>query len=359
MSKSKRVALYSNTWDASGGGGIVYVLAIARILSENGFDVTVFFNDSILLSELCSRYATEGLKIKTQKRTTIPLLSQVFFAFKEWLDFDIVIQQSLIAPRVTFVGNSFILCDFPMGKMETMSEKIRLELWKNIIVNSAYTKVWVRNYWKRDASVFYPPLERPIQLNTNRNLDMVCVGRFNNGKRSKRQDVVIAVFKELISMGYKGINLHLIGYVQDPDYLNHLKGSALGFPIFFHENCTNEKRITFLNQSALFISACGYENNEQKKPMLVEHYGISVVEAMAQGCIPVVIGKGGHKETVDHNKNGFHWFNKNELRNHLTTLLENKKLREEMSAAAYLKSEEYSFKKLEDKILNLFKKHQI
>lgn len=351
MDKLKRAALYSNAWDATAGGGVVYLLAIAKILSKKGFDVTVFFNDIVLLTEIHSRYETSGLKIKIQKRTAMPLLSQIYFALTERMSFDLVIQQSLNIPRLTFVKKSFILCDFPMGKIETLSERVRLKSWKNIMVNSEYTKDWVRNYWKREAILFYPPIEIPTKLNRTRNLDFVCVGRFNNGKRSKRQDVVIAIFKDLIAMGYAGINLHVLGYVQDEDYLNKLKESAVGFSVFFYENCSNLKRVEILNQSALFISACGYENDEKAAPMLVEHYGISVVEAMAQGCIPIVVGKGGHKETVDHKKNGYHWNTKEELELVLINLLENKELRAEMSAGAYLKSGKYSFNKLEERLL--------
>lgn len=354
IDKSKKVALYSNTWNASGGGGIVYVLAIAKILSKNGFDVTVFFYETIELEELHQRYETQGLKVKIHRRIAMHFFSQLFFAFKEWMAFDIVILQSIAFPRLTFVKKSYILCDFPMKKIQSWSEKVRLKSWKNIIVNSEYTKKWVRNYWNREGTVFYPPIDRPSTFNLSKNLDLVCVGRFNKGKRSKRQDVLITVFKDLIAKGYADVNLHLMGYNQDNNYVNQLKQSAIDLPVFFYENCSAEKRIAILNQSAVFISACGYENNEKEYPMLVEHYGISVVEAMAQGCIPLVIGKGGHKETVNHKINGYHWFTKEELKEVLINLLESKQLREEMSAAAYSKSEEYSFEKLEEKILNIF-----
>lgn len=357
MDKFKRVAIYSNTWDANGGGGIVYILAIAKLLTENRFDVTVFFNETFKLAELHARYETAGLKIKSQKISSMPLMSQIYFALKEKKDFDIVIQQSLIAPRLTLVKKSFILCDFPMRKIETLSEKVRLRSWKNVLVNSEYTKVWVKNYWKRDATVIYPPIEKPIVLNRTRNMNLVCVGRFNNGKRSKRQDVVISVFKDLVKMGYSQVNLLLLGYVQDKDYLNELKESAIGYPVFFYENDSSIKRAEFLNQSSIFISACGYGNDENKTPMLVEHFGISVVEAMALGCIPVVTGKGGHMETVDHEKNGYHWNTKEQLSFFLIKLLESKQLREKMSTAAYLKSEKYSVNKLEVKLLRIFNKH--
>lgn len=357
MGKRKRVAIYSNTWDESGGGGIVYVLSIAKILSKNGFDVTVFFYDTIQLEELHRRYETDGLKIKIQKRMAMPFFSQLNFALKEWRAFDIVIMQSLAIPRLTFVKKSYILCDFPAGKIEHISESVRLTSWQNIIVNSEYTKHWVQNHWKREAIVFHPPIEIPPLHNQARNLDLVCVGRFNNGKRSKRQDIVIAAFKDLIALGYTGIKLHMLGYVQDDAYLAKLKETAVGFPVFFHENCPNLNRIEILNQSAIFVSACGFENNEKVEPMLVEHYGISVVEAMAQGCIPVVIGKGGHKETVDHEKNGYHWNTKEELQMVLILLMENKELRAEMSVAAYLKSSQYSFDKLETILLRTINKN--
>jgi glycosyltransferase involved in cell wall biosynthesis len=356
MDKSKRVALYSNTWDASGGGGIVYVLSIAKLLSNNGFDVTVFFYETIQLEELHRRYETAGLKVKIQKRTAMPFFSQLYFAFKEWKAFDIVILQSIVFPRLTFVNKSFILCDFPMEKIKTLSEKFRLNSWKNIIVNSEYTKIWMRNYWKRESTVFYPPIDKPSTFNQTKNLDLVCVGRFNKGKRSKRQDIVIDVFKDLIAKGYADVNLHLIGYNQDNEYVNQLKESAKGFPVFFHENCSNENRIAILNQSAIYISACGFENNGKVKPMLVEHYGISVVEAMSYGCIPVVIGKGGHLETVDHTINGYHWNTKEELKMGLINLLDDTELRAKMSVAAYRKSENYSFSTLEEKLLQILNK---
>jgi glycosyltransferase involved in cell wall biosynthesis len=347
----KKIAIYSNAWDNNAGGGIVYVLAIAKILTLKGYDTTVFFNNSIVMAELQSRYETLGLKIKTFERRPFPLLSQLNFAIKELLNFDIVIQQSLSAPRLTFVKKSFILCDFPMKKMESFSEKIRLMSWNNIIVNSEYTKYWVQQYWNRSSIVLYPPIENILTINHERNKDVVCIGRFNRGKRSKRQEVVLQVFIDIIKTGMLDWKLHLIGYVQDKDYLDSLKKQSEGLPIFFYENCSSEKRMKILNQSAIFISASGFEINEKEEPMLVEHYGISVVEAMACGCVPLVVGKGGHKETVDHEINGYHWSTKEELKKIMITLIKNEALIKELSKKAFVKSLSYSLKALESKLI--------
>lgn len=351
----KKIAIYSNAWDTNAGGGIVYILAIANILKENGNNVTVFFKKSINLTELHRRYETKNLNIVTIKKNRIPLYSQLVFALKEWMNFDIVIQQSLASPRITFVKKSFVLCDFPMKKVVSFIEKLRFWFWKNIIVNSEFTKYWVKNNWKREAIVTYPPIEKRYNLNEEKNKDLVCIGRFNKGKRSKRQDLVIEVFKELIDRGFSSINLHLIGFVQDEEYIKKLKILSEGYPIYFYEICSIEKRNEILNNSTIFISACGYKINEREEPQYTEHYGISVVEAMAFGCIPIVIGKGGHKETVDHLKNGYHWETRKELLKYITMIIDDTQLRNELAKQAFMKSEQFSFTNLEKKLLEILK----
>ena len=41
-------------------------------------------------------------------------------------------------------------------------------------------------------------------------------------------------------------------------------------------------------------------------PASVEHFGISIVEAMSRGAIPVVTAAGGPSEIVIHNVTGYH-----------------------------------------------------
>lgn len=356
MQKSinKKIALYSNSWDTNAGGGIVYILSVAKILLLKKNEVTVYFFDSVNLTELHNRYDTAGLDIRIINRKPFPFLTQLKYALVEWFNYDIVIQQSLVAPRLTFVKKSYVLCDFPMKKTETYSEKMRLWTWKNIIANSEFTKKEILNRWKRSSIVIYPPIEETFELNLYKNKDIVCIGRFNNGKRSKRQDIIIQCFIDLIKSGFIDCKLHFIGYVGDRTYLNNLKKLAEGYPICFYENCTPEKRKAILKQSNLFISACGYDIDEMLEPMFVEHYGIAVVEAMSHGCIPLVTGKGGHKETVDHEINGYHWFTIAELKAKMIVLLTNDELRKEMSSKAFVKSSNYSNKIIADWIVRLF-----
>lgn len=353
--KNKKIAIYSNAWDTNAGGGITYVLALANLLTSRQFDVTVFFFETVNETELRSRYKTGDLQIKFIERKPFPLLEQLKFAFKERLYYDIVIQQSLVAPRITLVKKSYILCDFPMKKIESLSEKIRLRTWQHVIANSEFTKHWILKRWHRSAHVIYPPIENPTELPLNKNEDWVCIGRFNEGERSKRQDIVIACFIDVIRKGKTNCKLHLIGYVGDRKFVNRLKKQAEGYPIVFHENCSLETQKEILEHSTFYISACGYKIDETKQPMFVEHYGISVVEAMAHGCIPLVIGKGGHKETVDHGINGYHWNTEEALKFYIMKLLENtSELKKDMAASAYLKSKSYDFNSVKKNVKKIF-----
>ena len=350
----KKIAIYSNAWDTNAGGGIVYILAIAKILREKGFDITLFFSETINLAELHLLYDTLNLNILKVKKSSIPIFSQLVFAIKEWMDFDIVIQQSLESPRITFLKKSFILCDFPMKKIDSFIEKLRFWFWKNIIVNSEFTKYWVKKNWKREAIVVYPPIEIKSNLNKEKNKDLVCIGRFNKGKRSKRQDVVIEGFKKIIDRGFSGINLHLIGFVQDIGYVNELRNLSNEYPIYFYEKCTVEKKSEILNNSTIFISACGLNIDENIEPHFVEHYGISVVEAMSFGCIPIVIGKGGHKETVDHGENGYYWDSIDEFVSYTSSILCDSKVKDRLSNNAFYKAKQYSINNLELKLTEIF-----
>ncbi len=57
----------------------------------------------------------------------------------------------------------------------------------------------------------------------------------------------------------------------------------------------------------MFWSATGYGEDEQKNPWASEHFGMTTVEAMAGGCVPVVIDRAGQKEIVREGLDGYRW----------------------------------------------------
>ena len=68
-----------------------------------------------------------------------------------------------------------------------------------------------------------------------------------------------------------------------------------------------------LAAASIYWHAGGFGEDPQRHPDRFEHFGITVVEAMAAGAVPLVFGAAGPAEIVEHGVNGFHWRTTDEL----------------------------------------------
>lgn len=105
-------------------------------------------------------------------------------------------------------------------------------------------------------------------------------------------------------------------------------------------------------RSKIFWSASGFGVDEDKSPDKVEHFGITLVEAMASRVFPIAFAAGGHKEIIENGKNGFLWKEKDELID-LTLLAIDKKLYLKKENDLIERSRLFSYKSFSDKIKNL------
>src|SRR5207248_6507126 len=95
-----------------------------------------------------------------------------------------------------------------------------------------------------------------------------------------------------------------------------------------------ERLRELFGRARIFWHATGLGDDTDAHPELAEHFGISTVEAMAAGCVPVVINKGGQPEIVEHGKSGFVWNTLDELKQYTQLLADDPSLWKQMSAAA-------------------------
>jgi glycosyltransferase involved in cell wall biosynthesis len=82
-------------------------------------------------------------------------------------------------------------------------------------------------------------------------------------------------------------------------FLTSLQKKAAGYPIEFHVDVDNETVVKLYAQSKIYWHATGFEVDDLAHPELTEHFGMTPIEAMAWGCIPVVVPKGGLTETIE------------------------------------------------------------
>lgn len=152
----------------------------------------------------------------------------------------------------------------------------------HIVCNSHFVKKWVKEKYKRDAHVIYPPVDLScFSLQENKEDYYVAVGRLAD---IKRFDVAIEAFKLL------GKKLIIIGDGDQAKKLKKLAGSSsnITFTGFLDSAQVNE----YISKAKGFIQTG------------IEGFGISPIEAQACGTPVIAFEEGGVLETVKENITG-------------------------------------------------------
>jgi glycosyltransferase involved in cell wall biosynthesis len=170
-----------------------------------------------------------------------------------------------------------------------------------IAANSRFTAAWVEKLWGRTARVLPPP----VQLRTPglKRAITLSVGRFfpNALGHSKKQLEMVDAFRQLFDRGFNGWELHLVGgcAAEHRRYVEEVRRAAAGLPVLVHVNARGEDLADLFAAARIFWHAAGLGEDPQLHPDRFEHFGISVIEAMSAGAVPVVFGQGGPAELVD------------------------------------------------------------
>jgi glycosyltransferase involved in cell wall biosynthesis len=160
---------------------------------------------------------------------------------------------------------------------------------------------------------------------------------------------------------FDGWNLVVAGYCDplDTEYYNKIKRIAEGHSVDLLANVTKAQLDQLYMSSSIFWHGMGINVVENLNPVDVEHFGITTVEAMSAGVVPVVIDKGGQQEIVDDGMNGFSWHNFDQLMSETQRLIRNPDLRLSMSRAAVEKSNMYSLEAYSTNMDNIFQDYNL
>lgn len=244
------------------------------------------------------------------------------------------------------------------GGPET-TKRADLESYHKMITISQFCQKWIRKYWLLSSQILYPPvnIEKFVPAKRKKN-QIVHIGRFFVTGHNKKQLDLVKVFKKLVDQeNLQNWALHFIGSVHEgsnhQQYFDQVKFEAQNYPIFFHIDIPFTELKTRLSEAKIYWHATGLDENAERSPILFEHFGVTTVEAMAAGCVPVVIGAGGQKEIVTKNA-GFLWRNREQLIEQTLKLIKNPLLLKKMSLQAVKRSTYFSrenFKKRFKKIV--------
>lgn len=338
------------------GGGERYMMTIAQTLSKV-HEVEVFWDNNEDFQNIKERFSLDLSDVK---------LSENIFKFpfikkqKASKAYDVIIFLSDGSIPVLSSKKLYLHMQQPMFTKLSLKEKLKLKRVESIFCNSRFTKEFIEKNYKVKCDLLYPPVSVVGNDSGKENI-IFHVGRFRVMNVSKidykKQQVMIDVFKKMVDKGLKDWKFILAISLPDDKDIRFLemKESAIGYPIEFLINSSNEKLWSVGKASKIYWHATGFGEDLDKNPHFAEHFGISTVEAMGAGIVPVVINAGGQKEIVTDGENGFLWDTLDEFSKKTLKLINDEKLLKKMSENAYDRAKDFGGEKFEKRVLEIIK----
>jgi GT2 family glycosyltransferase/glycosyltransferase involved in cell wall biosynthesis len=311
-SATKRVAVFF-PYELVPGGGEKFALGLAEEVADDAEIVLVFEHEKSILRVISILDDLGFSHLKFKVMTLAEASSKTPF------DIFILIGNELYPCRQPMGRKNYFICQFPFpAPMEFLAKYETEGLFKNFesyIVYSSYVERHVRaqlDNWRHydvKIDVLPPTLDEVGLGDVTKDQQVIGVGRFFTGGHNKRHDVMIEAFKQLVDKNPDlPVNLCLAGAshkeAQHREHLIMLREKAADLPVKFHVDVSRGRLDDLYRRSKIYYHAAGWGVDPTETPERVEHFGITILEAMSAGCVPIVYSVGGPIEIVKHGVNG-------------------------------------------------------
>ena len=264
-------------------------------------------------------------------------------------DLDLFINNSYASGLRCPTTRGIFVCMFPHLASPAVSNVVNS--YATIVAISRYAADWVLKRWDRNSEILYPPCDDMGPPPSAKEKIILHVGRFiadsvEDERHHKRQDLLLETFKQMTDLHQQGWEIRFTGSLstdgKSRTFASTLRRAAEGLPVSFHFNSPRNELRELYRSAAIYWHATGYGVDADKYPSTQEHFGISTVEAMSAGAVPLVYATGGQREIVNDEVDGYWWTDLDRLVNQTRRLANNDELRSELGRQAVHSSKRFS-----------------
>jgi len=300
------------------GGAEVVAVATANSLIEQGHEVVLFINnwvDQNKIKEMIGEPLSSSIRVIVKPDLLSPRSDFQFYestikcSILKW-HCDILVDtynccvfpwSDVIYIHFPYPNNTYFSPKFPyLRSTSAFRDIVRMPyvfLEKNLanydgkllLANSYFTAKATEDAWGVRPEVLYPPIPSAMFEKSNIRLEprdnfVVTLARFGLGKE-------VELVPKIASLTDKSIKYLMIGLAHDPTVIKDVKQKIRQLKV--------DDRVAILTNASRqeikshLANAKVYLHTKKN-----EHFGISIAEAMAMGCLPVVHNSGGAPEFV-------------------------------------------------------------
>jgi GT2 family glycosyltransferase len=292
-----RIAIFNNFWNTLGGGehhACVVAQALQRIgpvdlLSGEDFSIAALERQFDVDLKYCRKVILSATELHHDSNATG--------------QYDIFVNSTFSSDLISRARYSYYLVSFPFRLHSRSPGSNSFLQTYRFLANSDYTRRWISRWWNVDSDVLHPSMRIPETKFEDivKTRLILHVGRFFRTGHNKKQLELVRNFKKLHDEKYLSEEWRLIfvGQVSeiDRDYLDKVRHEAQGYPIEVRNNQSLETLHELYRSAAIYWHATGLCEELDERPDLSEHFGITTIEAMSYGCVPIVINAGGQTKT--------------------------------------------------------------
>ena len=214
------------------------------------------------------------------------------------------------------------------------------------LANSEFTAGWIRTLWNAPTDVLYPPV-RPSVKPAAKEQVILVLGRFFDpkyGHSKKQHELLRRSAGSNNRAAFPGWRMAIVGGCDaaNRDYALAIRRAAHGLPVDVHINAPGSVVEELLGAASIYWHGSGLGEDPLRHPERFEHFGISVVESMAAGAVPIVFGAAGPAEIVRDGVDGLHWSTLDHLADLTVELAGDEVRRSELAAAAQVRAQDFS-----------------